>query len=151
MGVSNNDAVRRALTILVEHGFSVNKINNTALYLIRIPEKKSIKANFKCEVCNEGLTIWAEGTDLYNKLHVYSSAWAESEELFPGKYQIKVLDFMRDLGCTDLDETHKKLWKYLLSHPELTKSIQIFDFITGPVNIQIYKLFLDRVSKYVMR
>jgi processive 1,2-diacylglycerol beta-glucosyltransferase len=73
------------------------------------------------------------------------------EELFPGKYAIKVLDFMKDLGCTDLDEAHKKLWKYLLNHPELTKGIQTFDFITGPVNIQIYKLFLDRVSKYVMR
>ena len=54
------------------------------------------------------------------------------EELFPGKYRIKVLDFMKDLGCTDLDEAHKKLWKYLLKHPELTKSIQTFDFITGP-------------------
>jgi UDP-N-acetylglucosamine:LPS N-acetylglucosamine transferase len=73
------------------------------------------------------------------------------EQLFPGKYEIKVLDFMKDLGCTDLDEAHKKLWKYLLNHPELTKGIQTFDFITGPVNIQIYKLFLDRVSKYVMR
>jgi UDP-N-acetylglucosamine:LPS N-acetylglucosamine transferase len=73
------------------------------------------------------------------------------EELFPGKYQIKILDFMKDLGCTDLDDAHKKLWKYLLKHPELTKSIQTFDFITGPVNIQIYKLFLDRIAKYVMR
>jgi UDP-N-acetylglucosamine:LPS N-acetylglucosamine transferase len=73
------------------------------------------------------------------------------EELFPGRYQIKVLDFMKDLGCTDLDDAHKKLWKYLLKHPELTKSIQTFDFITGPVNIQIYKLFLDRIAKYVMR
>jgi UDP-N-acetylglucosamine:LPS N-acetylglucosamine transferase len=73
------------------------------------------------------------------------------EELFPGKYRIKILDFMKDLGCTNLDEAHKKLWKYLLKHPELTKSIQTFDFITGPVNIQIYKLFLDRVDRYVMR
>ena len=73
------------------------------------------------------------------------------EEIFPGKYQIKILDFMKDLGCTDLDDAHKKTWKYLLKHPELTKSIQTFDFITGPVNIQIYKLFLDRVAKYVMR
>jgi predicted RNA-binding Zn-ribbon protein involved in translation (DUF1610 family) len=37
-----------------------------------IPEKKSIKANFKCDICNEGLTIWAEGTDLYKKLRVYT-------------------------------------------------------------------------------
>jgi predicted RNA-binding Zn-ribbon protein involved in translation (DUF1610 family) len=37
-----------------------------------VPEKKSIKANFKCEVCNEALTVWAEGTDLYKKLQVYT-------------------------------------------------------------------------------
>ncbi|KYK30638.1 MAG: hypothetical protein AYK22_03395 [Thermoplasmatales archaeon SG8-52-3] len=37
-----------------------------------IPEKKSIKANFKCEICNERLTIWAEGTELYKKLHIFS-------------------------------------------------------------------------------
>lgn len=73
------------------------------------------------------------------------------EELFPGKYQIKVLDFMKDIGSTDLDEFHKKVWKYLLKHPDLTKGIQTFDFITGPVNIQIYKLLRDRFSKHVMR
>jgi len=73
------------------------------------------------------------------------------EELFPGKYQIKVLDFMKDIGGTDLDEFHKKAWKYLLKHPDLTKGIQTFDFITGPVNIQIYKLLRDRFSKHVMR
>jgi UDP-N-acetylglucosamine:LPS N-acetylglucosamine transferase len=73
------------------------------------------------------------------------------EDLFPGKYDMRILDFMRDLGCTDLDDVHKKLWKYLLAHPELTKSIQTFDFITGPVNIQIYKLFRERFCKHVMR
>lgn len=45
-----------------------------------IPEKKSIKANFKCEICNEGLTIWAEGTDLYKKLHVYSCPYCGEVE-----------------------------------------------------------------------
>ena len=36
-----------------------------------IPEKKSIKANFKCVSCGEGLTVWAEGTDLYEKVGVF--------------------------------------------------------------------------------
>jgi UDP-N-acetylglucosamine:LPS N-acetylglucosamine transferase len=72
-------------------------------------------------------------------------------ELFPGKYEMRVLDFMKELGCEDLDAAHKKLWKYLLARPELTKSIQTFDFITGPVNIQIYKLAGDRFVKHVMR
>ena len=37
-----------------------------------IPEKKSLKANFKCNICNEKLTIWAEGTELYKKLQIYT-------------------------------------------------------------------------------
>ncbi len=45
-----------------------------------IPEKKSIKANFKCESCGEGITIWAEGTDLYKKLHVYSCPYCGEDE-----------------------------------------------------------------------
>jgi len=73
------------------------------------------------------------------------------EEQFPGKYETRILDFMKDLGCTELDEMHKKAWKYLLSHPDLTKGIQAFDFITGPVNVNLYKMFLYRFSKYVMR
>ena len=31
-----------------------------------IPEKKSVKANFRCRNCGEGVTIWAEGADLYS-------------------------------------------------------------------------------------
>lgn len=45
-----------------------------------IPEKKSIKANFKCEICGEGITVWAEGTNLYKKLHVYSCPYCGLNE-----------------------------------------------------------------------
>ncbi len=31
-----------------------------------IPEIKSIKANFICNICGEGITIWAEGTEMIN-------------------------------------------------------------------------------------
>ena len=37
-----------------------------------IPEKKSMKANFKCVSCMEGITVWAEGTDLYQEIDVFS-------------------------------------------------------------------------------
>ena len=30
-----------------------------------IPEKKSMKVNFKCDICGEGITVWAEGTGIY--------------------------------------------------------------------------------------
>ena len=72
---------------------------------------------------------------------------------FPGKYDIKVLDFMKDVGCGDIDSQHKAIWKYLLSHPLLTKSIQTFDFVTGPVNLQIYRKklvpFYKAVTHYI--
>jgi predicted RNA-binding Zn-ribbon protein involved in translation (DUF1610 family) len=37
-----------------------------------IPEKKSVKANFKCVNCGEGITVWAEGQDIYNDVKIYS-------------------------------------------------------------------------------
>jgi predicted RNA-binding Zn-ribbon protein involved in translation (DUF1610 family) len=45
-----------------------------------IPEKKSIKANFKCNICGEGITIWAEGTKLYQNTHIYSCPYCGEEE-----------------------------------------------------------------------
>lgn len=45
-----------------------------------IPEKKSIKAKFECGSCGEGITIWAEGTDLYKKLRIYSCPYCGQDE-----------------------------------------------------------------------
>lgn len=45
-----------------------------------IPEKKSIKANFKCVSCNEGITVWAEGTDLNKNTHVFSCPYCGQEK-----------------------------------------------------------------------
>ena len=45
-----------------------------------IPEKKSLKANFKCNVCGEGITVWAEGTDLYKGVQVYSCPYCGEKE-----------------------------------------------------------------------
>jgi len=73
------------------------------------------------------------------------------KRLYPGKYEMSVLDFVKDLGCVDLDQVHKSTWKYLLTHPSLTKGIQTFDFITGPVNMSIYKLAIAPFYPYVQR
>jgi len=73
------------------------------------------------------------------------------KRLYPGKYEMTVLDFVKDLGCVDLDQVHKSTWKYLLTHPSLTKGIQTFDFITGPVNMSIYKLAIAPFYPYVQR
>jgi UDP-N-acetylglucosamine:LPS N-acetylglucosamine transferase len=91
--------------------------------------------------------IEAGGGHKMPALAVYESL----NRLYPGKYEMTVLDFMKDLGCVDLDKVHKSTWKYLLTHPNLTKSIQSLDFITGPVNIQIYKLGGVAFYPYVLR
>jgi predicted RNA-binding Zn-ribbon protein involved in translation (DUF1610 family) len=38
----------------------------------KIPQKKSVNKNFRCEQCGEWIMIWAEGTTLTNDIHVYS-------------------------------------------------------------------------------
>jgi predicted RNA-binding Zn-ribbon protein involved in translation (DUF1610 family) len=38
----------------------------------KIPQKKSINKNFRCEWCGEWIMIWAEGTDLTDDIHVFS-------------------------------------------------------------------------------
>jgi predicted RNA-binding Zn-ribbon protein involved in translation (DUF1610 family) len=45
-----------------------------------IPEKKSMKANFRCIDCGEGITIWAEGTELYRDVKVFSCPFCGEEE-----------------------------------------------------------------------
>lgn len=46
-----------------------------------IPEKKSVNVNFRCNHCGEGITIWAEGANLYNSISVYSCPFCGKEEL----------------------------------------------------------------------
>jgi UDP-N-acetylglucosamine:LPS N-acetylglucosamine transferase len=91
--------------------------------------------------------IEAGGGHKMPALAIYESL----NRLFPRKYDLRVLDFMKDLGCVDLDKLHKAAWKYMLKNPNLIKGIQTFDFITGPVNIQLYKLAGSSFYPYVLR
>jgi predicted RNA-binding Zn-ribbon protein involved in translation (DUF1610 family) len=45
-----------------------------------IPEKKSLKANFKCATCGEGITVWAEGSELYHDTCVFSCPFCGKDE-----------------------------------------------------------------------
>ena len=46
-----------------------------------IPEKKSVKANFKCATCGEGITVWAEGSELYPNISVFSCPFCGKDEM----------------------------------------------------------------------
>lgn len=45
-----------------------------------IPEKKSIGVNFRCVTCGEGVTIWAEGTEINQNMNVYSCPYCGMEK-----------------------------------------------------------------------
>jgi len=45
-----------------------------------IPEKKSDKISFRCNNCGEGITVWAEGTDLCKKVSVYTCPFCGEKE-----------------------------------------------------------------------
>jgi UDP-N-acetylglucosamine:LPS N-acetylglucosamine transferase len=85
-----------------------------------------------------------------------SPALAVQEALeleFPGKYDIRLLDFMKDLGCVEEDSLHKEVWRFLLAHPVLTKSVQALDPLTGPLTMEMYRRrggeFLRRTEQYL--
>jgi predicted RNA-binding Zn-ribbon protein involved in translation (DUF1610 family) len=46
----------------------------------KIPEKKSVNKNFRCEHCGEWIMIWAEGTTLTNNIHVYSCPYCGAKQ-----------------------------------------------------------------------
>jgi len=45
-----------------------------------IPEEKSVNVNFKCNYCEECMTIWAEGSELFNNICVYSCPFCGQEK-----------------------------------------------------------------------
>lgn len=46
------------------------------------------------------------------------------ERLYPGSFDIDVLDFMKEVGDIRLDEKHKASWNWMLEHPGATYAMQ---------------------------
>ena len=90
-------------------------------------------------------TIEAGGGHKMPAIAVYESL----NKLFPGKYGIRIMDFMKDLGCLKIDTMHKETWKYMLSRPVLTKGIQTMASITGPVFREGFKSFISPFYDYL--
>jgi UDP-N-acetylglucosamine:LPS N-acetylglucosamine transferase len=63
-------------------------------------------------------------------------------DLYPEKYDLTVLDFMKDLGCTALDDHHKRSWRFLLGYPRLTKLLQLFSSVSGPLTRGLLLLYV---------
>lgn len=55
--------------------------------------------------------------------HVASArAMAEAiEQVAPGRYECRVSDFMREVGCEGFDERHKAMWRWALRYPQAAR------------------------------
>lgn len=45
-----------------------------------IPEEKSVTTRFTCKNCGEYISIWAEGTDLFHDMRIYSCPYCGKEQ-----------------------------------------------------------------------
>jgi UDP-N-acetylglucosamine:LPS N-acetylglucosamine transferase len=39
---------------------------------------------------------------------------------YPGRYELRMMDFIKDVGAVKVDASHKQSWKAMLEHPTLT-------------------------------
>ena len=85
-----------------------------------------------------------------------SPAVAVNEALqrnYPGKYETKVLDFMKDLGCVKMDAAHKRFWNFLLQHPFLAFAgfnlMNIYPALSRRLVINSLKRFYPYVENYL--
>jgi processive 1,2-diacylglycerol beta-glucosyltransferase len=55
------------------------------------------------------------------------------EAAFPGRYDARLMDFIKDIGSVKVDEAHKKSWKTFLEYPLFTHLLFQVQDILGPV------------------
>ena len=51
----------------------------------------------------------------------------------PGRYQITIMDFIKDIGSVKVDASHKKSWKMFLEYPTLTHIMYQLQNTLGPI------------------
>jgi len=75
---SNN---KKPFTLTCPDCGAVGRISpSPALVVEKIPNKKSKNIKFQCKNCGEQVSIWAEGTDLYAEIQVYSCPYCGEEQ-----------------------------------------------------------------------
>ncbi|MHA1694858.1 MAG: MGDG synthase family glycosyltransferase, partial [Candidatus Helarchaeota archaeon] len=64
------------------------------------------------------------------------------KEMLKDNYEIILMDFMKDIGCSKIDLIHKKIWKYLLNHSLICKIGEKLLDVTWPASKLFIKLLL---------
>ena len=60
------------------------------------------------------------------------------EESFPGRYETRMMDFIKDVGSVRVDAAHKKSWKTMLEYPTLTYILYQLQDALGPITRGFY-------------
>src|SRR5512133_2304909 len=55
-------------------------------------------------------------------------------ELCPGRYEMRMMDFIKDIGSVKVDASHKKSWKAMLEYPTLTHILFQLENTLAPVS-----------------
>jgi len=75
---SNN---KKPFTLTCPDCGTVGKISSSPPVIVEeIPEQKSENIKFKCKSCGERVSIWAEGTDLFRNIQVYSCPYCGEKQ-----------------------------------------------------------------------
>lgn len=79
------------------------------------------------------------------------------EELFPGQYQIDVIDFAREVGANWDDKIIKGFWDWALARPELTTNLNVlldsFNHLTRSNTVMklFFQQFVRKGIRYILK
>jgi len=78
------------------------------------------------------------------------------DQLFPGEYQVDVIDFAKESGATRDDKTMKEAWDFALAHPRLTTNINVlidtFKYLTRAniITRVLFQSFIRKGARYIL-
>ena len=78
------------------------------------------------------------------------------DQLFPGQYQVDVIDFAKEAGATRDDKAMKEAWDFALAHPKLTTNINLlidtFKYITRAniITRVLFQNFIRKGARYIL-
>ena len=55
------------------------------------------------------------------------------ERDFPGEYSLRMMDFIKDVGCDRVDAAHKRSWNFLVGRPLITHLLYQLQNSLGPI------------------
>lgn len=73
------------------------------------------------------------------------------EAAWPGRYELRMMDFIKDIGAVDVDASHKQSWKAMLEHPTMTHMLFQIENVFAPASRAVmYRSMVAPAVPYAM-